>query len=1224
MKEVFENWLEKRSIKVFDVEYPIFHVEGLGKCMVVEPKEGVILEEDSFQILKDEDDLEIIDERSPDNLVFQFGEFFYYTSVEDDENGYTRFLPFEYVGEYSHNKIDFPMLGVHGSYEILSGSRTYDDWIKKAKFMGIKTLGICEKNTLSGVIEFQKKCKRAGIRPVIGESIMVTHGGGKYFIKLYCVNEIGWQNLLKIDQLINIDSKDNSISFNDVFDYSDGLMMVFDSDLPIKYVDHMVSAKKKCFDQIFFNVDLRQYDSDQIDENHLTVIQDYLNNKDCQFLPIIIPDAYYLEKDHWHIKKSMDEINSGSKKFSFSSHDHYFRGFDELVDPFIKLFDNDKGKELFTKANAGSRYLADRCLFNVDLSDIFIPRYEMTEEEVAKYGTIQKMFLQLVTKGFKEKILPKIESEEQKSEYIRRMKMELGVLIKGDFVDYFLILWSMIKFCDENKIMYALGRGSAAGCLISYLLGIVGVDPVRWGLLFSRFLNEARLPVYEMRDFYIVEKDGWKYKFKEGDYIKIGQEKGMAEISDVYNRYSSNIVKQSLKYYTRKTLPDIDSDFDSRRRDEVIKFLQSRMGEDRVCAIGTVQMIGLKGALKDLSRPKRIDFDVTNKISKSIENDSKTADQIDDKVGGISEFEKLIWTAYDSSFSYEFMKEHSQICSDIQLIMNQPKSMGQHPCGFVTVPKFDQLGNEITVYNVLPIRKDGDTLVSMWQGGEIEEVGLVKLDVLATKQLSKFDDIITLIEEETGERINITNLPLDDEGIYDLFKDGHNQDVFQFNGSGMIQFSKMLQPDSIEDLTAMNALFRPATLRLKLHTAYAKRKAGEEDFEYPWGCEEILKETYGIIVYQEQSMKVVQVVGGFSETEADDFRKVTAKKQKEKIGEFEGKFIDGAIKKGCPDDQAYELWNKLLQFASYSFNKSHALCYAMIGYYCQYFKKHYPVYFWRTALNWANDDGINDIIEEMEAINEVKIAPPSINLSHKDFVVANNTIYWSMNRIKYVGEVASELIFEEREKNGEFFSFKEFLKRVNLSKVNARVIGSLIMAGSFDDLCEIERPRDRYQIMEEYYTETKKKWTRHSEFKGKSDYFWSIKQKDISGIGTINFKEAIYSNEKTKHLLGNYIDAEEVQDPDIVDELVNVAGRIEEFEIKRSTNGVWAKIVLRNNINTISVNIWNDTYKNCADTLNEIGKESILIVQNGRVKYDQRYSKKNVIFSSKDTDVFVI
>jgi DNA polymerase-3 subunit alpha len=1224
MNEIFKNWLITRKIR-FSYDDDSLHtsVDYFGKVFFAEGIDGKILDDEAFNLCLTEDDENYILEEGIDYIAFEFGNIIYYCSVEEYQDGAVRLRPFEYVGVCSDlTSSKRSMLGVHGHNEILSGTRDYSDWCKKANFLGVSSLGICEKNTLAGILDFQKKCQKNNINPVIGESIMISTDGSDVFIKLYVVNSIGYQNILKIDQAINCENIERSVHPSFLRDHSEGLICVIDPFI-IPYLPK-IKHNLDFFDKVYFNIDFRPFDSSRIDQDFLEWSNIYLINYLEEYEPVFISDAYYLEESHFHISDTISKINSPFPVKNYMSKKRYFNTVGDSIPGFTSLFTNkEKSKKLFLKALHNTEKITKTASFKIDSSEIYMPRYKMSKDESEMHESNNDFFMHLCATGLKKKI--DTSDDKEKDKYVSRLKSEIKVIKDAEFIDYFLILYKLIEFCDKNNIQYALGRGSAAGSLVSYCLGIVGIDPIKWGLMFSRFLNSGRIPKYHMVDVFVVEKKNWRHKFFSGQNIKIGDSfMTIDEAFDINYDLGFKITKEKIRFYTRKSLPDIDTDFDANKRHLVVDFLRDIIGKDRVCSIGTIQEIGLKSGVKELGKINGADFAKINNINKKFDYETDTMNSISDSISDkLSDLEKILWVAHDSKDVKRFMDEFPRACQDLGLISGSPKSVGIHACGYLTVPSHDQLGNKLSIFDLLPVRKDGDNYVSYWNGGEVEDVGMVKLDLLATKQLTKFAEIFESIERDTGKKISISDIPLDDENVYEYFKNGWNSDVFQFSSEGMSGFSRKLKPDTIHDLIAMNALFRPATLRMNMHEVYMSRKNGEEDWDYMWGCEDALKNTYGVVCYQESSMQIVKDVAGFTEVEADDFRKVTAKKQLDKIDDFAEKFIEGAVNNGCPPDQAQEIWEVLIKFAEYSFNLSHAACYAIIGYASQWLKVNYPINFWKTALGMVDSKKLNSILEEMENIGGVVVSPVDINISSDKFKTKGDEIFWSLNRVKFVGDIAVNEIISNREQEGDFYSIGEFISRVDPSKVNTRIVRNLIISGAFDKIYSIKNTKERFNILEEYMNESGKKWKDIENYRGKNNSFWSIQGKDLSGIGVIDYKQEILSNDETKGLYTNYLGFHEISMIENEGKYCNFAGRIESIVEKNSKGGKWALLVIRNNSSSLQLNFWNDVWSTDAAKIKSAGVGSMVIVESGKIKYDS-YRKKNIIYSNTKTKTHII
>src|SRR5690606_7882590 len=418
------------------------------------------------------------------------------------------------------------------------------------------------------------------------------------------------------------------------------------------------------------------------------------------------------------------------------------------------------------------------------------------------------------------------------------------------------------------------------------------------------------------------------------------------------------------------------------------------------------------------------------------------------------------------------------------------------------------------------------------------------------------------------------------------------------------------------DLIAMIALFRPGVMKFGAHEEYVKIKHGKKEPHYDYMLEDVTKPTYGIFIYQEQIMKACQILGGFTLAEGDDIRKAMGKKIPEKIKSYRDKFIQGAIERGCPEYEANSIWQKLEVFAGYGFNRSHAAAYAMTGYFCQYLKYYYPMEYWTVSLQYASQEEITHRINEIRKSGSIKILPPDINKSEKVFVsdIERKEIYWSLGKIKQIGDVTVDFIITERKNNGEFFSLEEFYSRVPKNKVNKRVIEHLILAGCFDAMYrvggDIER---RGEIMEEFCKLVKDKKKMEEEGYGSKDkFFWFVKQKEVSGSGYYEFKQVLRESMIPKADI-RYADPDQILSPDLIDKEVIGVGMLINIRVKKSKRGEFGHMTLDHNNQTIEATIWNETWEQYKDVLNNSQNKIVSVL--GRVVMD-RFRKHNVIHST--------
>lgn len=674
---------------------------------------------------------------------------------------------------------------------------------------------------------------------------------------------------------------------------------------------------------------------------------------------------------------------------------------------------------------------------------------------------------------------------------------------------------------------------------------------------------------------------------------------------------------------------DIDNDIQSTRREEVKRYIEARYGEDYVAGIGTYGTFKVRAALKDLIREMGGDSKESNYISAIIDPEDKFID--------------LFTKAMDPNVNvrlYSFLKKHSYQINHIPHIFQQPKTQSVHAAGVIIVPKTNG-----PIYQQLPVKKMDGVVMTEWEGNQIEEAGFLKVDILGIKQLDKFDEIIRLIKKNRNQQVILNDIPLNTPGVYRFFQQGFNEDVFQFGGGGLKGYCKMLRPDNIEDLIATVALYRPGPIEINAHEKYAKIKNGELDLKYYYGLDQITKPTYSQIVYQEQIMKIVQELGGFSLVEADDVRKAMGKKLPEVMAKYKQQFLDGAVAKGCPTEEALQIWMDMEGFAGYAFNRSHAACYGITGYYSQWFKYTYPLEFWLTCLKYSKDDEIQSRIAEIKHIAEgIQIQGPNVSKSQRDYYgdVQTNTIYWSLNSIKHVGEAALKEI-ERLRATHSFVNFEDFVTMINedredkrlklqpgeriSSPVNRRVICHLIISGAFDELEGIRNPAQRADLLTKYFeilhpelkldllqTDEKKWRSRMGDYFDLTqiphDYKWIMEQRRLCGFGTIDFRgllrELPYKN------TGLFKSNNDILTLNSESEKAIVGGVVESVVIRKSRNGDFAQILIHDGYTELYLTVWAEVYeKKSEEILNSKGK---LLFIDGEIKFDG-YKKANVVHS---------
>lgn len=698
------------------------------------------------------------------------------------------------------------------------------------------------------------------------------------------------------------------------------------------------------------------------------------------------------------------------------------------------------------------------------------------------------------------------------------------------------------------------------------------------------------------------------------------------------------------------SLPDVDVDFQSDRRQEVKEYIERRYnhdGKQRVFSAGTLTTLKLKAVLKDVARVHRVPVNIVNYITAIFEDDNMS-------------WTDLFVLAATNKRVKSFIQEYPQVIEDIRTLMGQPRSSSIHASALLVTPD-DKDGKDMECFDFTPIKKVDDMLISEFDGYVLDEQGLLKNDCLGIKELSKLQAVIKTCNSEYGTNLTFQGIVqggLDDQKVYSLLQQGYTQNVFQFSSKGMTKFLVSMKPSKIDDLIAANALFRPATLDSGSTDIYVDCKLGDSQPKYLWGTYNAMKDTYGVLCYQEQLAQIAREVGGLSLGEGVKLVKFISKKKQEKIDAYKGKFMEGADKNGCPKEQATEIWHMFEVAGGYLFNKSHATAYAVTAYAGAYLKANYPTAFYTVALQWAKDDQIPTLMSEMELCSNAKIVAPDINVSGDTFFTnyETNEIFWSLTRIKNLGAKATEWIVNERKTRGDFTSIDNFIDRVfryKLKKyqywddpddpdeatkcpVNARHIRHLILAGCFDKVEHAQSVVERFAILqkaaEHLGFEIKEKYI-PTDLRGKH-YFWSQQQIAISGIGAIDYKR-IYDNSEAKPKIKGraaWAMLKNVKEDDYDGKRVAICASIVEIEEKKfldkktGANKTFCKVLLQQNNDLVEMVIWNDEWANLRSKFCNGGSPSSaknkMIICSAQVKYSDFAGGNNLqIYKSSVVEI---
>ncbi|MCB9831909.1 MAG: DNA polymerase III subunit alpha [Planctomycetes bacterium] len=875
---------------------------------------------------------------------------------------------------------DFVHLHVHSDYSLLDGNCRLDDLVKRTGELGMDSVALTDHGNLFGSVAFYKAARKNGIKPLIGMEGYVAAGSrfgrekaktGKnsYHVTLLARTNEGFQNLIKL----------SSAAYTEGFYYRPRmdreLLQRWGSGLiclsgclggeliQTMRTDGMEGAKriiaeyKELFGADNYYLELMDNGIDLQVEANARLIE----LAEQTGTPLVATnDVHYLLPQDYEAQDVMLCIGTGKlrtdpNRFKMGSRDLFLRSPEEMMTLFRHQL----------SAIENTRVIADRCQVDVSFDNRFLPRFETPEGL-----TSEQYFRQLCYEGI-ERLYPgwgeKVE---------QRLKYEMDVIIKMGFVDYFLIVWDFIRYARENGIPVGPGRGSAAGSIVAYSLGITKLDPLAYDLLFERFLNAERI-----------------------------------------------------------SMPDIDIDFCKDGREKVIDYVARKYGHDNVAQIITFGTMAAKGVIRDVGRALNVPLPEVDAICKKIPGGpgvtlSKSL-EADEELRQLRDANDENRELFDIALKVEGAARHSSV----------------HAAGVIIT--------DAPLTERVPIQKNGDTVTTQWTMDVCEEVGLLKMDFLGLRTLTIIDKAIKNIEKTTGRKIDVDTLPLDDPKAYELFRRAETVGVFQLESNGMRELLKKLEADRFDDVIAVLALYRPGPLGSGMHEMYCKRKHGEEKIEYLHPLlEPILEESNGVILYQEQVMRIAASLSGFSLNEADGLRKAMGKKKKEILDKFKQKFVDGAAGNGVDPAIATQIWEQIEYFAGYGFNKSHSAAYALVTYQTAWLKANYPVEY-MAALLTCEMVAIEKTVEYIEEcrVMGIEILPPDVNKSHYEFEVEDAKIRYALGAIRGAGQKPSELIAQAREQDDRpFVSIYDLCERVDTKVMNKGCLEALIHGGALDSL----------------------------------------------------------------------------------------------------------------------------------------------------------------------------
>lgn len=882
----------------------------------------------------------------------------------------------------------FVHLNVHTEYSIVDSTIRIPQLIKRIKDMGMAAVAITDVNNLFATVKFFNAAKKAGIKPIVGADILIQNEDDPehtWELTLLCQNEKGYQNLsvlLSLAQNHVIGRGSTCITEDMLKQYNEGLIVLADtvhSDVGYwiqsqkleQAADALLAWRSVFGDRYYMAV----AHLDRPNEQQINAAAMYMAAH--QNIPMVASGRVrFLDDDDFNAHEARICINRGdvladpnrAKDFTPKQYLHGADAMQASFQSFPELIEN-------------SYEIAKRCNIDFNFKDYFLPNFPVPDGL-----TMDQYFAQLCDQLLTQHLAEfGVAEGYTEADYFERLHHEVKVILGMGFPGYFLIVSDFIRWSKDNDIPVGPGRGSGAGSLVAYVLKITNLDPLKYELLFERFLNPERI-----------------------------------------------------------SMPDFDVDFCMDRRDEVIAYVGDKYGKEKVSQIITYGSMNAKAVIRDAGRVLGYPYPVVDGIAKLIPNEL-----------GIT-----LTAALDTPELAELNRTDDEAQEVIELALKLEglkRNVGKHAGGVVIAP------SAITDFCPVYVEQQSQSVVSQFDKDDVESIGLVKFDFLGLKTLTIIDWALKSIENQTGKKIDIDLIPLDDAPSFELLNAAKTTSVFQLESDGMQKLIARLKPDCFEDIIALVALYRPGPLESGMVDTYVKCKHGQQEPDYMHdSLEEILKPTYGVILYQEQVMQIAQVLSGFTLGGADILRKAMGKKIPEVMAQQGEVFIKGAEERGVDGELAAKIFKNIETFAGYGFNKSHSAAYALVSYQTAYLKAHYPAHFMAAVLS-ADMDNTDKIVTQINDITSmgIEVKMPDVNHSVYRFKARDGGIQYGLGAIKGVGEGAIEDIVLQREQSGPYQSFQDLCNRVNLRKCNKRTLVALINAGAFDHLHD-----NRNQLLE--------------------------------------------------------------------------------------------------------------------------------------------------------------
>ena len=869
----------------------------------------------------------------------------------------------------------FSHLRISSEFSISQGLLTINQIVDCAQKNNIPSVALTDKSNMFAMVKFFNKCEAAGIKPISGSSIRVIFDGDDSSHDLLCLakNNDGHRNLMQVISSAhnNYNYQSPIINFDDLKTFKDDIVVISggkDSHIyelskqnKLEEIENKIDDFLMVFKDDFFIEVQKTNRPDEID-----YFSNILPLSSKKGVPLIATnDVLFAKKDDYEIHETKVCINTGktlndpNREKPFSN-DQYFKSSDEmqkLFNGFDELIDN-------------TNEVAKKCNVSLHTKGYFLPEYPVPKEH-----DFDSFLVDLSTKRLSS-LIDKFEKAKQTT-YLQRLEYELNQIKKMGFSSYFLIVYDFIQWSKDNDVPVGPGRGSGAGSLVAYSLGITTLDPIDHGLLFERFLNPERI-----------------------------------------------------------SMPDFDIDFCMEKRDSVIDYVSKKYGADAVSQIATFGTMAARAVVRDVARAMGKPYALGDRISKMIPfAPGMTLDRAKEEQPVFAQAAKN-----DAE-----VREVVDLAYKLEGIA---RNVGKHAGGVVIAP--GSLSDFCPIYN----DRQSSSVMTQYDKDDVEKIGLVKFDFLGLRTLTVIDKALKSININLKNKLDLDNIPMDDQKVFDLLSSGKTMAVFQLESTGMRDLIKKLKPTKFEEITALLALYRPGPLNSGMHTTFVDRKHGKSPVTYPHELlEPVLSETYGVIVYQEQVMESARVLAGYSMGEADILRRVMGKKKIEEMEEQREIFVKGCEKNSIPEKKANKIFELIEQFAEYGFNKSHSAAYAVISYQTAFLKTYYPEHFMAAVLSTelGNTDKIHALIQECKRMG-IKVLKPNILTSNKMFLVNNNSdIEYGLGAIKGVADAFIQHVCQVRKSN-KFNDLWDFSKKVDIKLGGKKSLEALSQSGAFDSI----------------------------------------------------------------------------------------------------------------------------------------------------------------------------